>query len=434
MAIEQFPPPITRAKLVNSTGAYTADVSSSGQVLVRGSLGIADGANLDAFSRLRVSTSVGMFDSTFQYDLQPLLYYQTVANSGAIAHTPNYSSAKLSTAAVASSSAVLQSKQYHRYIPAKSQLVVMTQVFGTAVANIIRRAGYFDANDGIFLEQNGTSDVAIVQRTSTSGSPSDAARVVQADWNIDPLNGNGASGITLNLSKASILVIDLQWLGMGRVRVGFDINGVIYYAHQFLNANSLTVPYMKTANLPVRWEASGNGVSDMYATCAAVVSEGGVEFDRGFLFTRSSGSISAGNGVRTPIVCIRPAATFNSITNRIQIVPENFAGLVTGNDPVLWEIIYNPTITGGSWVSEGSSSAVEYNITATSMADGNDTEAFFSPATASAISSLAGSASPSRLPLTLDPTGSNPIVLALAATGLGGASAVRGNMSWRELR
>jgi hypothetical protein len=415
MAISQFPPP-------------PIEVSN-----FPASFGISDGPNLDAFSRLRVSTPVGLFDSSFQYDLQPLLYYTVTANSGTVTHTAAYSSAKLSTAAVASSSALLQSKQYHRYIPAKSQLVVMTQIMGAAVAGITRRAGYFDDNDGVFLEQNGITDVALVRRTSTSGSPVDN-RVVQASWNLDPLNGAGPSGITLDLSKASILVIDLQWLGMGRIRVGFDIGGILVYVHEFLNANVLTVPYMKTANLPVRWSASGNGVSDMYATCAAVISEGGTEFDRGFLFAQSSGTISAGSGVRTPIVCIRPAATYNSITNRIQINPESFAGLVLGNNPVLWEIIYNPTITGGAWVSAGTDSAVEYNITATSMSSGTDTDNFFAPATASVVGAISSAVTTSRLPLTLDTAGANPIVLALAASGIGGASNVRGSITWRELR
>jgi hypothetical protein len=310
----------------------------------------------------------------------------------------------------------------------------MTQVLGAAVSGIVRRAGYFDDNDGIFLEQNGVTDVALVQRTSTGGSPSDLARVVQASWNLDPLNGNGPSGLTLNLANASILVIDLQWLGMGRVRVGFDIAGQIVYVHEFLNANVLTVPYMRTANLPVRWSAVGNGVSDMYATCAAVVSEGGAEFDRGFLFSHPSGTITAGSGTRTPVVCIRPAATYNSIVNRIQISPENFSGLVLGNNPVLWEVVYAPTITGGSWVSAGASSAVEYNITAASMANGNDTDSFFAPATASVVGAISAAVTASRLPITLDTTGANPIVLCLAASGIGGTSDVRGSITWRELR
>lgn len=394
---------------------------------------IADGANLDAFSRLRVSTPVGLFDSSFQYDLQPLIFYQVTANGGTITHTPLLASAALNTAAVANSSAIMQSKQYHRYIPAKSQLVVLTQVFGAAVANIVRRAGYFDANDGIFLEQNGTVDVALVRRTSTSGVPVDN-RVAQASWNIDPLNGSGPSGLTLDLSKASILVVDLQWLGMGRVRIGFDIGGLIVYVHEFLNANVLSVPYMKTANLPIRWEASGNGVSTMYATCSSVISEGGAEFDRGFLFSHASGVITAGSGTRTPIICIRPAATYGGLTNRVQINPENISGLVTGNRPVLWEVVYNPTITGGAWVAESANSSVEYNITPVSTAGGEDIDAFWSPATANSISSISGAVAQSRLPLTLDTTGANPIVLALCATGLGGTSTVYGSISWRELR
>jgi hypothetical protein len=396
-----------------------------------------DTAALDAFQRVRVSTPVGLFDSTFQYDLHPLLYYQTTANGGTIVHAPSTSSAVLSTAASAGSLARLQSKAYHRYIPLKSQLIAMTQTVKAAVAGIVKQFGYFDDDDGIFCEQNGTTDVAVVRRTSTSGSPVDN-RFVQADWNLDNLLGGGGgtnpSGLTLDLTKGSILVIDLEWLSMGRVRIGFRIGGRYVYVHEFVSANMLVGPYMKTANLPVRWRIAGNGVASMDATCAGVISEGGTEFDRGFLFTHPSGSVTAASGARTCIIGIRPAATFNSIVNRIQIGAESFGGLVTGLFPVLWEIVYAPTITGGAWVTAGADSSAEYNITATAISGGNDVDAVFGPATASTISAISATATPARLPLTLDPSGANPIALALCATGIGGASACRGTMSWRELR
>ena len=39
---------------------------------------------------------------------------------------------------------------------------------------------------------------------------------------------------------------------VGRVRIGFDIDGIVYYAHEFLHANVLTIPYTQTLNLPIR--------------------------------------------------------------------------------------------------------------------------------------------------------------------------------------
>jgi hypothetical protein len=362
-----------------------------------------------------------------------MTYFQTVANGGAIAHLPNESSASLTTAAQASSSAILQSKAYHRYLPGKSQFVILTTVVGAAVAGVVKRAGYFDASDGIFLEQNGTMDVAWVRRTSTSGSPVDN-RIVQSAWNLDKLDGTGPSGFTLNLANTQIVVMDLQWLGSGRVRVGFDLSGVVVYVHEFLNANVLTLPYMKTANLPVRWEIAGNGVATLKGTCASVVSEGGIEKDRGFLFHHASGSVTAADGARTCIVAIRPATTLNSVVNRVQLVLEQISTLVTGATPVLFEILYNPTVTGGSWVAEdATNSAAEYNITATSISGGVDFGAIFN-AGAKDTGLTARIDVATRYPVVLDPAGANPISLALVGTGLGAASAVRGSITWRELR
>jgi len=137
---------------------------------------------------------------------------------------------------------ILQSRQYARYIPGKSHLVLITGIFASgsgATANIVRR-------------------------TSTSGSPVETV-VPQASWNIDKMDGTGVSGITMDFTKTQILVISAQWLGVGRVIVGFNIGGIIRPVHQFLNANNLTVPYTQTFNLPVRMEIRNTGASESKA-------------------------------------------------------------------------------------------------------------------------------------------------------------------------
>jgi hypothetical protein len=334
----------------------------------------------------------------------------------------------------------MQSKVYHRYVPGKSQLIVMTQIVGAAVANVVKRIGYFDANDGLFLEQNGTTDVAFVRRTKTSGSVVDN-RYVQSAWNLDRLNGTGVvnpSGITLNLSNAQILIIDFQWLGVGRVRFGFDIGGKIVYCHEVLNANVLTLPYMKTGDLPVRWEIAGNGVATLKAVCASVSSEGGLEADQGYQFGRSSGVITAASGTRTHILSIRSAATINSIVNRIQIRPTQIGFLVTGNKPVLVEVIIDSTVTGGSWVANDSTySVAEYNITGTYTASSGIVVANFFVASlnaGSATETTTNLRAMSRTAICLDPAGANPNNLTVVASGLGGTSDCYGDIQWQEIR
>lgn len=407
--------------------------------LRRVDIGFADSPAIDAFSRLRISSQQNIFNSTFQYDLDPRRYNSIVANSGTVTHLPNESSAQLATAAVASSSAILQSKKYLRYIPGKSQLVAITGVVKAAVAGIVKRVGYFDANDGIFIEQNGTTDLALVRRTSTSGSAVDN-RVVQASWNLDRLNGSGVvnpSGITLDLTKAMILVIDLQWLGMGRVRVGFSIGGVIVYVHEFRNANVLTTVYMKTAQLPIRWEIAGNGVATMQATCASVSSESEQESDQGIIFATDNGTTprTFSAGTPLPIIAVRPRSTFNSLTNRIGLELESFSyAMDAGAGRFKWHIQYDCTITGGAWANvDTTNSAAEVNVTGTALSGGITIMSGYDNAADTAKQLQTILLNKHRYPWCLDGAG-NQITIAIVGTELSGNSDMLASMRWRELR
>jgi hypothetical protein len=311
----------------------------------------------------------------------------------------------------------------------------LTQVPGAASGGTTKRYGYFDANDGIFLEQTGT-DLAIVRRSSTSGSVVDV-RVPQASWNLDAFNGSGASGITLDMTKAQILVIDLQWLGMGRVRVGFDINGAIMYAHQFLNANNLTVPYMKTANLPIRWEitnaTTASAATSLLATCSAVISEGGFEEERGYSFAYTTPAAVSADTNGEYLVGIRPKETFNSITNRGQIILDNVQVMNTGTASAYCRVHYNPTVTGGSWTSVSANSIVEYGLGQTLSAPGEIIASFFVP-TGAATDNAFASDLISRLPITLNTSGASPATVALEVISVTGSQACWGTLSWKELR
>jgi hypothetical protein len=146
----------------------------------------------------------------------------SVGTGSNIQHSYDRSSVILTTGTGATDKAIRQTHRYHAYVPGKSNLSLLTFVLGSVVTNVVRRVGIFDDLNGIFLEQT-ESELAFVIRTATSGSASDASRVVQSDWNKDKLDGTGASGVNLDATKTQILFIDYQWLGVGRVRIGFDI-------------------------------------------------------------------------------------------------------------------------------------------------------------------------------------------------------------------
>ena len=166
------------------------------------------------------------------------------------------------------------------------------------MAGAIVDFGYHDDKNGVILRQNGTTNLQLILRTSTGGSVSDANIVAQSSWNLDKMDGTGVSGKTLDITKALILVIDLQFLGMGRVRVGFDIDGSIFYVHQFLNANNLAVPYMQSATLPVGMlvtASSSGGTKTSYFKCATVQSEGGSLEQFGYPFSTPETTSTAGS-------------------------------------------------------------------------------------------------------------------------------------------
>lgn len=411
------------------SGATTAD----NQAIVV----IGDGANLDAFSRLRASNPDTVFDSTFQYDLQPLMFEQSTANGGSVVHNAARVSARLALDGTDSGEAILQSKQYHRYIPGKSQLIIMTGWLNTAKEGVTKRVGYFDASNGIYFEQNGTSGLRLVRRSKVSGSVVNE-EVEQADWNLDTLLGTAGSanpsGITLDPMAVYILIIDLQWLGMGRVRVGFDIGGKIVYVHEFLHANVLASVYMQTANLPVRWELAGSLVAGMDATCSAVISEGGADKFLGYQFSYDRASVTAASGAQTYAFSVRPKATFNSITNRMLLRPTAFGCLVTGNSPVLVEIYYGTTIGGSpSWTDIDTNYSGLQVDTAGTPSGGVKADSFF-VASSNQSKTATGRTFSARYPLALDIAGTGYNHFTVYVTGIGGDSACRPSIQWEEVR
>lgn len=333
----------------------------------------SDSENLDSFGRLRVSNPHNTFELQFTYDLQPLFFEESNTN-GDTTHVPNSSAARLSTGGTDSGNkAIFQSRQYFRYQPGKSQFIVWTCILGSKTADVRKRIGLFDEENGFFFEQDG-SNLKIVRRTKTSGSVVDNA-VNQSSWNLDVLDGTGASGKTLDESKDNLYIIDFQWLGAGRIRYGLDFGGQITYVHQIKFANTEDVPFTVTGDLPFRAVIENTGVASGTTTfdftCLAVASEGG------FNPTGIPGSVQNVVLINVttandplPILSIRNKATFNSITNRGLVIPKSFQ-IVSEDSIISYQVILNGSLTGASYNDvDATNSMVEFDIAATAISGG----------------------------------------------------------------
>ncbi len=390
-------------------------------------------AATDAFGRVRVSDPVTLFDYQSQYD-KGLLFWEGVATGGATASfSPSQVCIDLSLS-VNPSRVIRQTKSYHRYQPGKSQFILVTYVFGAQNGPTQQRVGYFDGENGIFLQLSG-STLQLVRRTSVSGSVVNNA-VSQSSWNLDTMSD-------LDLTKANIFYISLEWLGVGSVECGFVIDGAYRPAHVFKNANNLTSVYMQTANLPIRYEmentSTATTTSTMKAICCTVIAEGGFETARGIPFSVSNGITDKPINVRKPVLSIRPAATYGGIANRATILLQTIAAHSRQNSTYI-EVLYNPTLTSASWGSVSTFSAVQADSDATSVNGGIPIASFYVPASTSTNPSVPASPGGSalglgsRLPITVDISGSSNSVITIAATAFSATASVSVSIGWQELR
>lgn len=326
-------------------------------------------ATADAFGRLRTSSPASIFDAKQVYDNQPLLFTTHTEGSGSTLYAQAKAATTLNCGA-GTGRALRQSKRYFNYQPGKSQLIFTTFNMNGPCENVTKNTGYFDDNNGIFLRLT-SAGAAFVLRSNVSGSVNDTP-VTQANWNIDSLDGNGPSGLTLDLSKVHILVIDFQWLGVGAVKVGFSFGQSIVYVHQFEQANIGTTVYMQTPNLPIRWEvqssaAPGVGLPTMDAICCSVQSEGGVSplcVQR----TGSRGIIGASaDTTLQSMLSLRLKSAFNRAT----VFPLNGSVVTTDTGVDYYgQLVLNPTFGGALSFTGVANSSVELSDTVTTVTGG----------------------------------------------------------------
>lgn len=409
----------------------------------------ADTTNLDAFGRLRVSNGFTIFDSQQEYGLDTIRTWDASANgtfalpssnasavSGSNSVGPTDLNTRMTPIAVSATAghySVLQSRQYMRYIPGKSHLVLMTGIFAHT--------------------PDCTMSVAI--RTSTSGSPVDN-EVVQENWNIDKFDGEGPSGIQLDFSKTQILFIQAQWLGVGRVIVGFSVDGVMYPAHEFLNANRLVLPYTQTFNLPIRMEGrtvtgetsfrSGyfDGANGVFLKAAGIAG-GVVQFNCASCDSEDSTFTpgapwatpligTAAVTARRPIISIRPKATFNGRVNRAHIEMVEYTLRTSTNDASV-EIVVGGVLTGANFQSVDVDSAAEYDVSATAITGGRRAFRNFSISGQGSFAERFDGEAHTTLPLTIsqiDSALNSQVVLSVVATSFSGTSNNEASLHWHE--
>lgn len=309
-----------------------------GRILQKG----PDSGAVDAFGRQRVSEPYTLFDSTMRYDKRSDQWFDSTTNGGTVSYLTNQSSAALITTTASGDTVLRRTKQNFPYQPGKSMMVLQSFVGTTPTAGLIQEIGLFDNANGILLRASGTT-LQFVVRSSASGSVVEDV-VNQSSWNINTLSD-------LDFSKAQIFAADLEWLGVGRVRVGFVIDGEVTYCHEFTHSNILTSVYMATAILPLSYRIHNSSAQSSGRTlkqiCCSILSEGGYEPD-GAIYSVNHDLASVPNTSGERITAgIRMAS---GRTGNV-ILPVRISTTTNSADLVLWRLRLNPTLSGVTWSS-----------------------------------------------------------------------------------
>ena len=405
--------------------------TTSGTVTVQ-----AGGTGSDAFGRLRVSNPLTLFDSSHRYRDNGL-WTTSTGTGGTTSFDANAGLVTLNTTTASGSSIVRETTKCFAYQPGKSLLSMSTFVMNAAQTNLRQRVGYYGASNGIFLEQDGTT-ISLVERSAVTGSTVDT-KVAKASWNVDPMDGTGPSGYTLDLTKAQIFWMDIEWLGVGTVRVGFVINGEFVHCHSFHHANLITSTYITTASLPLRYEIANTNTTAASSTlkqiCSTVLSEGGYELRGlqqaiGTTITTPYSLTTAGTFY--PVITIRLKSAF--LDAIVILTALSVLGIASAN--YLWRVVAGGTTSGGSgiWQSAGDSSSVEYKLDATAISGGRIlAQGYFSSTNQSSTQIDILKEALFSFQLERNGLTSTPYELSLVLTASAGTSTVHGSMDWEEI-
>lgn len=397
---------------------------------------------IDSFNRLRVSSPTTLFDAQLQYDTQNIFWDNKPTGTATSSHDANNSGIDL-TVLADGGRLERQLHEYIRYQAGKSQAIKMTYT----------------------PDLNASTEIELFLRSKTSGSVVETI-IPQSQWNFDKMDGNGRSGITLNLTASQILFIDLEWLSVGTVAYAFVINRKIHYVHFQHFANIGRGAYMTTANLPCKYEIEkigndilqtlgyydyNNGVGVRYkgsgesATlkqiCTEVESEGGLEEELGIPFstgTRTNQTtLSAG---QTVYVGARHMLVYKGIENRAKFIPKAYR-VGSTDEQLAVRVVYNPIITGGTWSQyseNGYESIMELSNNITSISGGltiDDDDVFASSPSNKSSPDKSRNEIVSKLPFGIGIDANDPISLVLEITNIGaGATEVSYGIKWIEVR
>lgn len=414
---------------------------------------------LDAFGKLRVTNPTTLLDIRFPGQntgsLNFLKNNLQITSQASGSYTGTYLNSKLVISASGIGYYISQSRNYCAYQPGKSLLIMQSGILYPGDNAYTTRIGYFDnttslsenlivVKNGLFFQHSGGNYSVNITNNGTT------IPITQTSWNIDKMNGTGPSGLNLDFTKTQLFIIDLEWLGVGRIRFGFYAYGRIQYCHQVTNINILTGPYTASINLPICYSinnnsGSGGPANNFTQICSTVISEGGyTPLGRPFSVSSGTASISISAGNEEPILFLQGNINLSNYHHQ-NIIPSGLSMICSAtNDLILYKLVLflAETYTGiaPTWIDVNQDySVAQYAINLPSGYNSTNgivlDEGYFYGRGTNTFSALSDVFSTQVLQLTSN-INNNSDILVLTATfcaSSGSSTNIYSTLSWQEI-
>ena len=289
------------------------------------------------------------------YDKDPLRIDELLATGGSTTYDAGRNSVAMDITTATTARAVRQTKAYALIVNSKMMYAVVAGVLisSTSARNVFSRigcfeeaadisAGYVAGGNGLFFQFKSGEGLSLVLRSNLTGSQVDTV-IPQASWNVDVLDGTGASAKVLDPTVEQTFVFEWSALKGQVIRAGFMQDGRPIFCHKFLNTR------MGCASIPLRWEigrlnaalaVGDNDAATMYQGVGSVMIQGNND---GPLITRSFTNtvikpVTAANSPQALLtLSVNPAASHGLVQlRRVRII--NFdQGLAK------WSLVLNPS-------------------------------------------------------------------------------------------
>lgn len=302
--------------------------------------------NVDNSGKLEVSQGNSYGEYVLSVDNLPVRFSQATVGTGSQTYNSTFNSQTLQVAANLDVS-VFQTRQFHPYFPGNAQQPEFTFIGFQPELDVEKLVGYYNSStsspynanyDGIFL----SSAFGIVGlNIAKSGS---IILIPQNAWD-DPLDGTGASGVTIDWNNFQVVLFDFLYLGGTTVNFYMIFNGKRNLIHSYHHSNNVANTIFDTPSQPLRAEVrSIGGAGTFDFVCGAVSSMGGDIESSGLPTSSDSGSTLinlATAGTKYPIIGIKKSIkSVEHFISDISVI--NLAG---NNESYVWTLEINPTLS-----------------------------------------------------------------------------------------